>query len=203
MTRDETKKLLFMISGAFPNFKPEDKTLAVDTWQFLLGELDAEEVFRAFKIYATTESKGYAPTAGQLVEIIRQQKSEDLTELEAWDLVRKAMRNGNYNAVEEFKKLPNDVKVAVGSAANIQEWASKDSGEIETVIMSQFLRAFRTVNERIKSQPDYIDRRIETYVDDVELIESKDTDYVVAPDYIDEVVEKLVIKGEGNERQRN
>ena len=38
-----------------------------------------------------------------------------LSEAEAWAMVSKAARNGLYGAREEFEKLPEDVKQAIGT----------------------------------------------------------------------------------------
>jgi hypothetical protein len=79
-------------------------------------------------------------------------KAPQMNEMEAWSLVRKAISNGYYGAEEEFAKLPDDVKRAVGSASQLRTWAM-DSGFNEGVAMSQFQRVYRTQQEREATKP--------------------------------------------------
>ena len=68
--------------------------------------------------------------------------------MSAWALVSRALRNGTYGAEEEFNKLPDDVKRAVGSPEQLHNWATTDEKTVETVIQSNFMRTYRTVIER-------------------------------------------------------
>ena len=38
MTRDDVKKILMMMSAAYPNFKPQDKTVTINTWYMICTE---------------------------------------------------------------------------------------------------------------------------------------------------------------------
>lgn len=71
MTREETKRLLTEIAQLFPRFvnQDEDKKLKVDLWAEALGEYEYARMHEALMAYVRTESKGYAPTAGQLIDL--------------------------------------------------------------------------------------------------------------------------------------
>lgn len=84
----------------------------------------------------------------QIVESV----DSSMSELEAWSLVRKAVRNSGYHSVEEFEKLPEACQRAVGSAANLKEWALMDSERVETVEQSHFIRNYRTTVQRISEE---------------------------------------------------
>ena len=71
-----------------------------------------------------------------------------LSETEAWALVSKAIRNGIYGYQEEYDKLPPTVRAAVGRPEQLKEWAMMDVGETESVVASNFMRGFRTVQKR-------------------------------------------------------
>jgi hypothetical protein len=71
-----------------------------------------------------------------------------LSELEAWGMVRKAIRNSIYHSEEEFDKLPKTVQAAVGSHTNLREWAQMDTDTVESVEASHFVRNFRVAQER-------------------------------------------------------
>jgi hypothetical protein len=71
MTRDETKKLLKEITVLFPRFmgNDEDKTLKVDLWNEVLQDDTYSEIHDALVEYTRSDNKGFAPTAGQLIEL--------------------------------------------------------------------------------------------------------------------------------------
>lgn len=149
MTREETVKILMMIQGTFPNFKPMDKTVIVDIWQNVLDEYTYQDISLALKTYILTDTSGFAPSPGQLVEKIHSvSQMEELTETEAWALVAKAIQNGFYGAEQEYNKLPEPVQKAVGNPSNLRQWAQTDIESIENVIQSNFMRTYRTVLKR-------------------------------------------------------
>ena len=151
MTRDETIELLMMVQAAFPNYKPQDKTVAVNTWFLMLADYPYQQVQMALKAYIATDTSGFAPSIGQIIDKMRMINSHaEQNEMEAWSLVSKALRNGNYKSKEEFEKLPDLVKEAVGSPENIHNWAQSDIKSIESVIQSNFIKSYRLVVNRQK-----------------------------------------------------
>ena len=149
MTREETQKILMVIQAAYPNYKPQDKSLTVNTWNEMLSDYSYQQVSAALKAYITSDKSGFAPGIGQIISKVNMlSKPQELNEMEAWSLVSKALRNGNYGAVEEFEKLPETVKEAVGSPENIRNWATSEYETIETVIQSNFIKTYRSVVER-------------------------------------------------------
>ena len=146
MTREETQKLLMAIGSIYPNFKPEDKTLTIDSWHWALEEYPAPAIKAALQIYIRTNNTGFAPSVSQLIGCMHAPSSnEQLTEGEAWALVKKAIQDGNYHSEERFNELPELVQRAVGDANMIQQWASTDSDEVNTVIMSNFQRTYKAM----------------------------------------------------------
>lgn len=151
VTRDETIELLMMVQAAFPNYKPQDKTVAVNTWFLMLSDYPHQKVQMALKAYIATDTSGFAPSIGQIIDKIQMINSHaEQNEMEAWSLVSKALRNGNYKSREEFEKLPDLVKEAVGSPENIHNWAQADIKSIESVIQSNFIKSYRLVVNRQK-----------------------------------------------------
>lgn len=151
MTREETIELLMMVQAAFPNYKPQDKTVAVNTWFLMLSDYPYQQVQMALKAYIATDTSGFAPRIGQIIDKIQMiTNPAELNEMEAWSLVSKALRNGNYKSREEFEKLPDLVKEAVGSPENIHNWAQSDIKNIESVIQSNFIKSYRLVMSRQK-----------------------------------------------------
>ena len=134
---------------SYPNYKPNNISETVDVWQMMLSDYDYNLVAMALKAYILSDTSGFAPSIGQLVSKIQSiTKPQELSEMEAWSLVSKAIRNSGYNSVEEFAKLPPLVQKAVGTPDNLRNWAVSDYQTIESVIQSNFLRTYRTVVKR-------------------------------------------------------
>lgn len=159
MQRKDVVKVLMMIQAAYPNYKPQDKTIAVNTWYMMLKDYEKEVVEAALKIYIASDTSGFAPAIGQLIDKIKSVTSpNELNGMEAWSLVSNALRNGYYGAEQEFEKLPVPVQKAVGSPDNLRNWSQSDSKSIETVIQSNFMRTYETElkrqNEELKIPAD-------------------------------------------------
>lgn len=148
MTREDVQKLLAMIQTVYPNYKPIDKTAAVNAWILALEDFNKNEVALAFKSYMTTNTTGFAPVPGQLIELIQTiTNPQELNEMEAWSLVRKAISHSGYDSVEEFAKLPPEVQKAVGTPEQLRSWAI-DEDFNEEVASSNFMRCYRTEVKR-------------------------------------------------------
>ena len=157
MTETEVRKLLAMTQAVYPNYNPPSRDAAVNAWLMCLSEYDNNVVMAAFKAYITTDTSGFAPSIGQLLDKLHTiQNPQELNEMEAWSLVSKALRNGYYGAAEEFNKLPPLVQKAVGSPDNLRNWSQTDTNSIENVVQSNFMRSYRLVVNReteIKKMP--------------------------------------------------
>lgn len=146
MTHDGVKRVMQVLVASYPNFHPADMRVTMDVWEKLLANYNDAQVAKALEAYILSDTKGFAPAIGQIVDILTQNPDE-MSELEAWSLVQRAVRNGNYGAEEEFMALPPDVQVAVGSPGQIREWALMESDSMG-VAQSNFLRSYRTVCDR-------------------------------------------------------
>lgn len=165
MTRDETKKIIMVISASYPNFKPPDIRMTVDTWQMMLDEYSYTQVSMAVKAYIASDTSGFAPSIGQVIGLMNKiEKPEELNEMEAWALVSRAIRNGYYGAEKEFEKLPPLVQKAVGTPGQLRNWSQTDMESIENVVQSNFMRTYRTVvksSQEIARMPENIRNLIE------------------------------------------
>ena len=144
MTRDETIQLLMAIQAAYPNYKPPDKTVAVNTWLMMLEEYDKQSVMMAIKVYIATDTSGFAPSIGQVIDKIKSITTpKSMSEIEAWSLVRKAISDSGCNATARFNELPPECQRAVGSPSQLRMWA-QDTEFNENVVSSNFMRCYRT-----------------------------------------------------------
>ena len=75
-----------------------------------------------------------------------------LSEAEAWALVSRAARNGTYGYRREFEKLPPEIRRVVGRAEQLRAWAMMEADEVESVVASNFMRAYRAAVKHEKEQ---------------------------------------------------
>lgn len=144
MTREETVKIIRIMVDSYPNYKPNNISETVDVWQMMLSDYDYNMVAMALKAYILSDTSGFAPSIGQLVGKIQSiTQPQELSEMEAWALVSKAIRNSGYNSVEEFAKLPPSAQKAVGLPDQLRTWAL-DENYNEQVVSSNFMRCYRT-----------------------------------------------------------
>lgn len=155
MTREDTIKILSVLRGAYPGFyrditkQEAESTIAL--WTSMFDEEPYELVGAAVKAFISGDSKGFPPAIGQIKERIRQiTQPEEMTEQEAWSFVSKALRNSTYGSVEEFAKLPPEVKAVVHDPGQLKQWAMAEADEVETVIASNFMRSFRAKQKATK-----------------------------------------------------
>lgn len=153
MTREETKKIVMIISASYPNWKPQDLKFTVDTWALMLEEYDYNQIAVALKAYIASDTSGFAPSIGQLIDKMHILTfKNEMNELEAWNMVYKAICNSGYNSECEFAKLSEACQRAVGSPANLKEWAMMDIDTVQSVEQSHFIRNYRTVLQRMRDE---------------------------------------------------
>lgn len=153
MTKQEVAEMLTYIKIMYPSFYKDQTSealaLAVNGWYRVFENYDYSIVSEAVNAYIVTEK--FPPTPAHIIEkanLITGIGSHE-TELEAWNKVYKAICNSSYNAQEEFNKLSQDIQDIVGNPAQLREWARMESGQLTTVVSSNFQRSYR----------DYISRK--------------------------------------------
>lgn len=150
MTIKEARKFVAVLMVAYPNYNPIDEELAAETWAGVTEEYTYEQVDMALRSYMKTNTSGFAPVPGQIIDKIYTMTSpQELNEMEAWSLVSKSIRNSGYNSVEEFAKLPPIVQKAVGLPSQLRTWAL-DENYNEEVVSSNFIKCYRNELSRQK-----------------------------------------------------
>ena len=135
---------------SYPNYKPNNISETVEVWHMMLSDYDYNLVAMALKAYILSDTSGFAPSIGQLVDKMKSITSpQELNEMEAWALVCDALRNSGYNYAEEYAKLPPLVQKAVGLPTQLQAWALTENLN-KDVVGSNFMRCYRIEVERQK-----------------------------------------------------
>lgn len=196
MTHEGVKAVFKVLYASYPNFNPRDIKSSIEVWERLLNGFNDEMVANALHAYILSDTKGFPPAIGQIVDIIKTQPDE-MSELEAWTLVERAVRNGNYGAEKEFSALPVEIQQAVGSPGQIREWAKMNVDSL-SVAQSNFLRSYRIVKEREKKASKMPPELKQLYHREIEhTIEQKSDETeeraqgVVMPDAVKEKLSRL------------
>lgn len=147
MTKEQFAPLVKGMKAVYadPGFLSDSDAIMV--WYSFLKDFDYEAVSKA--VQEVLRSSRYKPTIADIIERIHSETEQDrLTAMEAWSLVRRAMRNSIYGAEKEFEKLPEECRRAIGSPDNLREMATMDEATVESVQQSHFIKTYRAVTEK-------------------------------------------------------
>lgn len=146
MTKEEWIGVAKVLNDAYEfngkaMFETPDKIMY---WFSCLEDLDYKVVCVAAKKLAMT-----SPNRPTIADIRRECANLTVTEppmseSEAWNLVRVALRNSTYGADEEFERLPATVKRAVVSPDRLREWCQLSSDTVSSVVRAEFRRSFES-----------------------------------------------------------
>lgn len=166
MTREETLAIMAVLKAAYPNYykdmKRADAEGVVNLWATMFADEPAELVTAAVKAHIASDSKGFPPHIGAIKDaIIRISQPKELSEIEAWALVQRAIsgasmspctmmyRNGETDgktsAQRNFEKLPPLLQRIVGNPGQLAAWAAMNEEVVGTVISSNFQRSYRAI----------------------------------------------------------
>ena len=153
MNKKEANRVLALLNTNYPDtFKDmsdDAYRMKINLWASAFREEPFEMVSAAVMAYMSNSTERFAPNIGQIKEQIRSLTHPgEMTDAQAWAIVQKAIRNSGYNAAEEFAKLPPLAKKVVGSPANLREWGLMPSDIVNSVVASNFMRGYRTMQER-------------------------------------------------------
>lgn len=148
MTGKQVLQLMAIIREFYPAYyrdkSPEGAQISARLWKELFAEDDGDQVLAAVKAFIATDTKGFPPSAGQVKARLAQLNAPDMPdEAQAWALVSRAIQRGSYHAAEAFEKLPPVVQKVVGSPSMLRTWAATDADTLQTVVASNFMRAYR------------------------------------------------------------
>lgn len=151
MTRKEFSVIVKGLKAVYADPRFIADADAFNMWYALLQDLGYGEASAAAQRYMMTNK--FPPTVAdireQAAKIKRAGTAEDMNEMAAWGLVQQAVRRSTYYAEEEYVKLPAAVQRAVGSPAQLREWAAMDTGGAAwNVMQSNFMRTYRAEQAR-------------------------------------------------------
>lgn len=142
MEKSEFLILVKTMKAVYPAMFSERET--IDIWYALLKDLDYQNAAAGLGKHLATNP--YPPTVADIRK--NTVPDNELNGEQAWALAFNAISNSAYNSEEEFERLPDLVKIAVGSPANLKELALMPTETVNSVEKSHFLRIYETEKKR-------------------------------------------------------
>ena len=153
MNKAETTQVLAILRAAYPNFyksmSEADVMDIINLWHDMFKNENMLVVAASVKALIALDTKGFPPVIGQVKEHLGKiTQPERMSEMEAWNHVARALRNSTYNSTQEFEKLPEVVRLVVGSPSQLRAWATVEEDDLQTVVQSNFIRSYRAKAEQ-------------------------------------------------------
>ena len=153
MNRKEILSMLSILKSAYPNFyrniTKQEAEETVLLYEEMFKDYDSRIVLLAVK--ELINSYEYPPTIATIKnKIYSLSNINEETDLDLWEKLLKAIRNGTYGSEKEFELLPQIIKDYLKSPYQLQELASMNSDDIHSVVKGQFLREIKILKERKK-----------------------------------------------------
>ena len=158
MTKREIAEIITIMQTNYPddfrNLSDVALNAKIQLWYTQFQDDSYQDVLTAVMAHIASDTNRFMPPVGVIkAMLVKIRQPEELTELEAWELVRRATSNSNYGAKEEFDKLPPVVRRLVGSPNQLREWAMMDSDTLNSVVASNFQRSYKA---RAASEREYM-----------------------------------------------
>lgn len=148
MTKQEMVEIITIMQTNYPddfrNLSDTALMAKVNLWHMQFKDDSYKDVLTAVMAHIASDTGRFMPPVGVIkAMLVKIRQPDELTELEAWELVRRATSNSNYGAKEEFDKLPPVLQRLVGSPNQLREWAMMDSDTLNSVVASNFQRSYK------------------------------------------------------------
>lgn len=144
MTSIEFKRLVAGLKAVYSDPKYISDDFAMDMWYGLLKDIPYDVANMATQSYMQTEK--FPPTPADIrrhAYKITSLVTDDISEIDAWGKVSKAICNSLYHSEEEFNRLPKLIQQTLGNHIRLRELAELDAGQLQTVEASNFMRSYR------------------------------------------------------------
>ena len=120
MTKEGVELMMQVLEAQYPQFYKnagrDQRVAALRLWHEMLEDYADEPVFAAVKSYIAADTKGFPPVVGQIIGKLQElMHPAELSEMEAWSKVRRAISNSAYHATfkKDFPKMLSSVKILI------------------------------------------------------------------------------------------
>lgn len=155
MNKSDIATIIGILKTAYPQYY-KDRNSIIDTtelWFEMFAEDDLNLLKIAVKNYIANNSSGFPPTIGEIKnEMYRLTKTNEKTDVELWNELRGAIRNGIYYADQIFPRLSQELQLYLHNPAALKELAMTNIEDIDTVQKGIFLKQMPIIREREKQK---------------------------------------------------
>lgn len=154
MTEKEVLQMMTLLQTAYPRFymnmSQRQMTEAERLWAFHFSDRDAKAVFTAVNRLIATRMETWPPSIGEVNNALYElERPAEMTPMAAWGCVKKALSNSKYHSVEEYEKLPPEVRSMV-TPEQLSAWAH-DPDFNDGVTSSHFMSAYKERRQNAKN----------------------------------------------------
>lgn len=151
MTIKDIGMMLQLLEANYGNglYKDTDRENVINLWSVMFEDDDPAEVAIAVKDCIATLT--FPPKVADIKTRISQNRlSGQMTEMEAWAIIRKATEDANSyeKAVEVYNAMPTIIQRVVCSPSQLRAWRTVEDEQFETVVCSNVLRSYRVMLQR-------------------------------------------------------
>lgn len=155
MQRQDIIKILSILKTAYPRFyanmSKEDANETILLWQDMFTDDNAEVVIVAVKNLINTLQ--FPPTIADVKnELYKLYQGDQKTDIELWNELKSAIRNGIYYSAEIFPTLSPELQIYLKSPMQLKELAMSNVEEIDTVQKGIFLKQIPIIQQREKEK---------------------------------------------------
>ena len=144
MNKQDTARIMKMIKAAYPNFdKNGSEEDIANLWVWRFKNVDVNVVFEAVGEYIDTDMSGFAPSVGQIKQIIANKAYKPIDPGDAWQQVMRALSDAGSYPQKAFDALPAPIQRAVGSATTLKQWAMTPTAELESFTKQRFVNQLK------------------------------------------------------------
>ena len=129
---------------AYPTADPKQMAKVSNLWSVMFAEDEPNEVLTAVKNCIATSQ--FAPKIADIKQRIAQSRmAGQMTEMEAWISIRKAIKKSGTSAEanQAFMDLPAILRKVIGEPSTLKEWRGVSLDTLEGVIASNVQRSYR------------------------------------------------------------
>lgn len=154
MIREHVIKILLILESTYPSFYKDlnenHKKAMVEVWLLQFTNLEYRIVYKA--VMELISVCKFPPTIAEIKQCIAEEMyKDDMTAVEAWGCVYKAICNSLYNATEEFNKLPDKAKFIIGSPSELRRLAENVNPTELCIFQNRFLKEFSEITASEKT----------------------------------------------------
>lgn len=167
MKKDDVKKLLSVMKATYPQFYKnmtfEESEDLLNVWSIVFAQDDYKHVEVALMLYIREETKGFPPTPGQILSYITatQETNKGLNIDEAWKMVDRVM--ANLDNTKLYNELPDEVKKALPSHNDLQQYRYATVTDIQTIFKRRFEKEYEANYKRQEARNKFVNQlRIES-----------------------------------------